>query len=318
MTPMYPHPVPPPALTHQALIYSSEAEFLAAAVPFCQDGVAHGDALMVLAGAATTALLRPALAGIGPVDFIAAERWYDTPGGALGAAHRYVDECVTEHGRVGIRVLGEPVWQGRDTVETAEWTRYESALNLALAGSPAWLLCAYDARLLPAPVVAGARRSHPQLREGTAARFSSDYVEPTDPQGAWNHRLAPLPAAGESTLDFRSDLSPVRAFVAATARAFGASPDEVERLVFSVNELATNALQHGGEGRLTMHLDGRRVVCDVTNPGPHSTDWFLGYRPPLPDQERGYGLWTVRQLCHLVQIDTHDGRTTFRLYLNLG
>jgi anti-sigma regulatory factor (Ser/Thr protein kinase) len=308
----------PEALTHQALIYSSDEEFLAAAIPFCQGGLAHGAALLVLAGAATTALLRPALRDVGPVDFIPAEEWYATPGGALGAAHQYVDECAAENGHREIRVLGEPVWQGRDAVETAEWTRYEAAINLAFAPYPAWLLCAYDARGLPAPVVADARRSHPALCEGTSARTSPDYAEPADRHGAWNHRLLPLPADDKTAvLDFRADLGGVRDFAATAARGYGASPDDVDRLVFSVNEVATNALQHGGEGRLTMRCGGRRLVCDITNPSDRGTDWFLGYRPPRPDQERGYGLWTVRQLCHLVQIDTHDGHTTVRLHLNL-
>ncbi|MBL7498437.1 sensor histidine kinase [Frankia sp. CNm7] len=308
-------------LTHQALIYGSDEEFLAATVPFCLDGVDQGDSLLVITTAGNTDLLREALRdAVNKVEFLASEEWYGTPGSALGACHRVVDQqvAVGEHRRM--RVIGEPLWHGRDAVETAEWTRYESAINLAFAACPAWMICPYDTRLVPEAVIADARRTHPELAVGASTRSSPDYVDPAATTGFWERRIAPLPADGDgdaAVLDFDADLAAVRVFVARTAAALGVSPDGVGRLVFSVNEIATNALQHGGAGRLTMRLAGRRLVCDVANPSRRATDWFLGYRPPGPGQERGYGLWAVRQLCRLVEIDTSDGVTTVRLHVDL-
>ncbi|OHV33366.1 MULTISPECIES: sensor histidine kinase [Pseudofrankia] len=306
-------------LIHRALIYGSDAEFLAATAPFCLDGIDQGDSLLVVTSAVNIDLLRQALRdAASEVEFVAAEEWYDTPGGALGACHRVVDRYAATVGRRRMRLIGEPIWHGRDAVETAEWTRYESAINLAFAAYPASVLCGYDSRLLPETVVADARRTHPELAFGTSAHSSPEYADPTDVSGPWTRRLAPLPVDGdEAVLDFGTDLATVRDFVTATATALGVSPDGIERLVFSVNEVATNALQHGGQGRLTMRLVGRRLVCDITNPSHRATDWFLGYRPPGPGQERGYGLWAVRQLCHLMEIDTHDGHTTVRLHLEI-
>ena len=86
-----------PGLAHQALIYGSDEEFLAATVPFCQDGVDQGDSLLVVSSAANNELLRRALPEVlGDVEFIAAEEWYGTPGGALAACHRVVDHHAAQ------------------------------------------------------------------------------------------------------------------------------------------------------------------------------------------------------------------------------
>ena len=50
---------------------------------------------------------------------------------------------------------------GRDAAERAAWARYESAVNEALGAYPFRALCTYDARTLPASVIAAARATHP-------------------------------------------------------------------------------------------------------------------------------------------------------------
>lgn len=52
---------------------------------------------------------------------------------------------------------------------TVEWKRYESVLNVAFATSSAWIVCPYDARELPAEVVADAERTHPARLTGCEA-----------------------------------------------------------------------------------------------------------------------------------------------------
>ncbi|MFD7699185.1 anti-sigma factor RsbA family regulatory protein [Streptomyces caelestis] len=315
--------LPPPSgngrLTHQALIYRNDHEFLATTVPFCLEGLDRGDAVLAVTTPANTVLLRRALGGRASerVEFVDAAEWYRAPGRTLGAYHRYVDRRTAAGGHPRVRVVGEPVWTGRDALETAEWTRYESAVNVAFADCPAWIVCSYDTRVLPGTVVDDALRTHPETVVATSALPSDRYADPTTGDG-WQRPLAHLTTQEDAVVRFGTDLSVVRAEVAGTAARMGLSEDGTQRLVFAVNEVATNAVQHGGgTGHLVVRRAGRRVVCDVTSTGRNDSDWYLGYLPPDPRQQQGHGMWVVRQLCDLLEVHTDEDRTTVRLHISL-
>ncbi|WP_225638799.1 sensor histidine kinase [Streptomyces solaniscabiei] len=319
-------PTAPPArphrsggLTHHGLVYGSSQEFLAATVPFCLEGLEQQDAVLAVTTPANIDLLREALGEeSGQVKFIDADEWYRTPGRTLAAYYRYVDRRTRTGRHQQVRVIGEPVWHGRDTLETAEWTRYEAAINVAFAHCPAWIVCPYDTRVLPESIVADARRTHPYLAVAASSRPSDRYEDPTADNG--RHRpLAPVSGEGEeAVMRFGADLSEVRSTVAEAAAGMGLSADGTQRLVFAVNEVATNAVQHGGgAGHIALRRAGRRIVCDVTSTGPNKTDWYLGYLPPDPQQQRGHGMWVVRQLCDLLEVHTDQDGTTVRLHVSL-
>ncbi|MFJ6718503.1 anti-sigma factor RsbA family regulatory protein [Streptomyces sp. NPDC091259] len=309
-------------LTHQGLIYGSDEEFLGATVPFCLDGLDRGDAVLAVTTDANIGLLRQALDGAADqVEYIDADDWYKTPGRTLGAYYRYVDRRTADGRHRRVRVIGEPVWHGRDPLEQTEWTRYEAAINVAFADCPAWIVCPYDTRVLPREVVDGARRTHPQLWTGAGPTpdRSSHYAAPDTVGGPWERGLSPVTADGEeAVLCFGADLAPVRAFVARKAASLGMPDEGLRRMLFAVNELATNAVQHGGgNGRLLLRRAGRRIVCDVTNPTRAAIDWYAGYLPPEHDRPRGHGLWAVRQMCDLTEVDTGPDTTTVRLHWTL-
>jgi len=69
---------------------------------------------------------------------------------------------------------------GRSGAEVVEWFRYESMVNLALASSPATIVCSYDSRSLPDAVLTDARRTHPELVAAGDRTASLDYREPLD------------------------------------------------------------------------------------------------------------------------------------------
>ncbi|MEU3513600.1 ATP-binding protein [Streptomyces longwoodensis] len=119
-------------------------------------------------------------------------------------------------------------------------------------------------------------------------------------------------------LPFGADLTGVRAFVADTATALGLAPHRTRTLVFAVNEVATNAVQHGGgTGRLVLRRSGPRIVADVVTTGGTEAAWYLGYLPPDPRQARGQGMWAVRHLCDLLEVHTDQEATTVRLHMGL-
>jgi anti-sigma regulatory factor (Ser/Thr protein kinase) len=305
-------------LVHHALIYDTDEQFLASTLPFCLKGLGEGDAVLAVTNPANIALLREALGEAAErVEFVEAADWYRTPGLTLAAYHRYVEERAGDHAR--IRIIGEPVWDGLDETETSQWIRYEAVINRAFAGSPAWIVCPYDTRVLPIAVVADARRTHPDLMYDGSALPSPNYLPPDAGQSVWErYPKPPPPGVRTSRMDFGSDLSAVRGFTAARAIEFGLAPESVDRLVFAVNEVASNAIRHGGgERSLALWLDGRRVVCDVTDTGGTSPAWYSGCLPPNPGQAAGHGMWVIRQLCDLVEVHSLDPGTLVRIQLDL-
>ena len=301
-------------LNHQGLVYDTDEQFLMTTVPFCLDGLDRDDAVLAVTTAANIGHLRDSLgADADRIEFADSTTWYDAPGRTLAAYHRYVAERADRHQR--IRIIGEPVWEGRDALEAAEWTRYESVINLAFAASAAWIVCPYDARVVPAAVVDDARRTHPDLVDGPVTEFSPAYVAPDLFDGGIR-RLTDSERDREPVLRFTDDLVAVREFVATVAASLGAAPDRIGSLVMAVNEVASNAVEHGGgSGRITVHRTRHRIVCDVTDSGPNSTvEWFAGYLPPDPAQPRGHGLWVARQLTEFLQIHPTATGTTVRLH----
>ena len=84
------------------------------------------------------------------------------------------------------------------------------------------------------------------------------------------------------------------------------------RFVLAVNEVATNAVRHGGgRGRLRLWLwrDGAYLWCEVVDQGAGIPRGRL--RPdhrPKPGHIGGWGLWLVHHICSTVRIETgRDG-----------
>jgi CheY-like chemotaxis protein len=163
---------------HEALVYSTVEEFLAATVPFIREGLEGDEPLLVVTKEANLSALRNALdTDAGRVDLVDSAAWYRSPPQTLEAYDRYVRTRLEEGAR-RVKIIGEPVWPRTSARTVAEWKRYESALNVAWASTPAWVVCPYDANELPAEIVADAKRTHPVLRTGPGTRPSPCYTDP--------------------------------------------------------------------------------------------------------------------------------------------
>jgi transcriptional regulator with XRE-family HTH domain len=172
--------VSPKLLEHRVLFYRGDDEYLASTVPFLADGIRRGDAVLAVTTRRQIRLLRDALgADAARVEFVDSTKWYRTPAGALRDYRTFVQERFAA-GAPWIRIIGEPVWAGRSRAEIAEWTRYESMINLALASSPATIMCPYDARSVPDAVLARARETHPEAAVAGDATANPAYRAPED------------------------------------------------------------------------------------------------------------------------------------------
>jgi anti-sigma regulatory factor (Ser/Thr protein kinase) len=302
------------SLIHQALVFDSPAAFLAAAIPFVTEGVHRGDSVVAVTSAENTELLRQSLNGTADqVAFLPTAAWFDSPGRTLNAYHRRIDALP---GSTGIlRVLGEPVWSGLDPLETSEWGRYESVMNVALADARAWVMCGYDSRTLPAAIVDGARRTHPSLAVGTGSEVSAVYADPASYYAELNGPLAPHPDAGVELLAGFTELAPVRQFIDDHALRLGLPGVRLDDFTLAINEIATNAVRHGaGHGDLRLWATERRVTCEVSDSGT-AVDNFLGFLRADPGAGKGHGLWIARQICDLLEMRTGPSGTTVRLHI---
>jgi transcriptional regulator with XRE-family HTH domain len=171
---------PPPLLQHRVLAYGSDEDFLGAAVPFFTEGIEQSHYLLAVATESKRGLLRDGLDDRAThVEFADWADWYRSPQEVLGRYGAFVDQKL-DAGAVWIRVCAEAAWAGETEAEIAEWTRYESLVNLAFASAPVTFVCTYDERSFPQDVIADARRTHPEIVQGETANASSTYRAPED------------------------------------------------------------------------------------------------------------------------------------------
>jgi hypothetical protein len=172
--------VAPPLLSHCALFYGVDDEFLAATLPFLRAGVDRSEPVLAVTSAARIGLLQDALAGDARhVEFAESSWWYRSPVDALNGYRDFLHQRVSE-GAPWVRILGEPVWAGRSSGERLAWARYESLLNLTFAASPATIVCPYDRSSLAAEVLASASQTHPETAAAGDGTASSAYRSPEE------------------------------------------------------------------------------------------------------------------------------------------
>ncbi|GII25870.1 ATP-binding protein [Planosporangium mesophilum] len=122
----------------------------------------------------------------------------------------------------------------------------------------------------------------------------------------------PVEAPEVITVDqlFDADgLYALRATLVAHAARLDLPEEKVDHLLIVANELATNAIRHGGgTGRLRLWRDATTLYCRVSDHGPGIADPNAGATPPAQPDTGGHGLWICRQLCDdLIITNADDG-----------
>jgi serine/threonine-protein kinase RsbW len=109
------------------------------------------------------------------------------------------------------------------------------------------------------------------------------------------------------------DVAAARRWVKEAARLAGLDQEEADRFTLAVNEIAINAIEHGGGAAdITISRENHRVVVVVQDHGAGLTVAVPVALPP-PDQPHGRGLWLAHQLCDDVSLDVSDRGTRIRL-----
>lgn len=310
---------PAPGFRHAAALYAGERGFLDATLPFLREGVARGEPALVVVSPRKVALLRAALgaeaAHVRFEDMTAIGR---NPARIIPAWAAFVREAGAE-GRA-LRGIGEPVCAERSPAELVECHRHEALLNLAFADAPRFqLLCPYDTSALDPSVVAHARHTHPLVRDPDGRVRESAAFEGLEAAAApCTAALPPAPPEAQAIPILPAGLIALRAAVARRGDRAGLPASRRDDLVLAVNELATNAIRHGGgAGMLRMWETAGALVCEVTDAGCIDHP-LAGRELPRPGQIGRYGLWLVNQLCDLVEQRTTPAGNVVRASMARG
>jgi anti-sigma regulatory factor (Ser/Thr protein kinase) len=300
-------------LVHDALLYRSDAEYVAGLLPFLTDGIAHGEPSFVAVPERQGTLLRDGLgASADAVEIVDMTVVGRNPGRIIPEIRQFVDR----HRASRVRCVGEPIWFGRNLDEICEATRHEAMLNTAFANTRVHIRCPYDVTQLDAAVVADAWRTHPMMVGSAGAEASAQYTDPEELYRG-DDPLSPAPAPDANMMAIGPDnLEEVRRFVREFGAAAGLSSRRCQDLVIATNEIATNTVMHsGGNGRLRLWRDGDTVTCEIRDSG-HIVDAFAGRHLPDSSVVNGRGLWMAYQLCDLMELRSTQAGTVVRLHVD--
>jgi DcmR-like sensory protein len=194
------------ALRHNALVYETNDDYLAHAVPFLKAGIEAGEGAIVANTKPGLAMMREAL---GPeaarVTFVDVSGAYTRPAQTLAAYHQVYAAQLRK--TPTLRAVAD-VQFGPDPNEWDLWTGYEAVFNRSFGHLPAWVLCSYDANGTPDRVIEDVWRTHPEVVAGDNWTTGDRYEDP-------DHLLrritpAPAPLTGLHTIPFRGGAEELR------------------------------------------------------------------------------------------------------------
>jgi anti-sigma regulatory factor (Ser/Thr protein kinase) len=214
----------------------------------------------------------------------------------------------------GVTVLAahDPALDGFDG---RYWTELDAALNLALDDLPVDMVCLYPGFPLHLEVLEGARANHPYelvdgaLRENPRHRCPKEVLAERDPSTPQ--------VLGPPDVSYRYNswqLHEVRRMIARLAPTLGFDPVRAEDLVLAVNEVATNAVEHGSpQAEIQLWAMTGGLVCEVHDTGDLGEP-LPGLVAPHPAEARGRGVWIARQLCDLLHVWRDAAGTHVRMH----
>ncbi|GAA1096278.1 ATP-binding protein [Pseudonocardia alni] len=201
-----------------------------------------------------------------------------------------------------------------DGVDGGFWVELEAALNISLAGLPVLQVCAYPRLPLHGAVGESAVVNHPLRLRVSGLTENPRHRPPAEVLAALPIAPPHLLGPPDVTLSYNTfELSRVRDAVEEAARVCRFDTARGEDMVQAVNEVATNAVEHGSpEAGLSVWARDGELVCEVQDSGAIALP-LIGLAPPHPSQARGRGTWIARQLCDSLHVWRAPDGTHVRL-----
>jgi anti-sigma regulatory factor (Ser/Thr protein kinase) len=294
------------------LVYDADAALAGFVERFVTEGRDGNEPVVAVYVPEKQSLLRDALGPAGNgITFADAREVYTRPEAAVSRYAATLRRLLSD-GASSVRVVGElPICETEWEWNT--WMLYEALLNRVFDDFPAHVVCTYDERVVPEPVMQASLLTHPRVHDGEW-HDSPHFHDPAEMVRALTPEPQPLPhlrevPAGDDAASFREQL-------AREMRAAAVLADEALAMLLAAGEIYVNALRHG-RGAPTLRVgryDGR-FVCELSDRGNGLDDPLAGYVPPRVDAEDGAGLWVARQLTSRVEfLPTLGGGLTTRLW----
>jgi anti-sigma regulatory factor (Ser/Thr protein kinase) len=292
-------------MRHVGALYPSRRDLVSRIVPLLVGALDRAEAVALAVQPDTAQALRAELGDLTGVTLL------DHPGGPAGhsgqtMAVRRARELRELAGGAGPVTF---IAEHNDRFDGADgrfWTEFEAAISLTLAATAVNLICFYPEVPTHLPVLGAALRNHPELLVDGTLRLNTEHRPPDEV-------LAETPVPPPALLgppDLRLDLHAVplsegRRTVEEALLAADYGRDRAEDVVFAVNEIATNAVQHGSTpAELHMWTTRRSCVVEVHDGGELDAP-LPGIRPPRSSEPRGRGVWVARQACDCLHV-WHD------------
>jgi anti-sigma regulatory factor (Ser/Thr protein kinase) len=298
------------ALRHNALVYESEDEYLARAVPFLKAGIEAGEGAVVAHTRSGLAMMREALGpGATRVTFVDVSGAYTRPARTLAAYYKVYVEQLRK--TPTLRAVAD-VQFGPDPGEWNLWTGYEAVFNRSFGHLPAWVLCSYDANGTPDPIIESVWQTHPEVVAHDSWNSSERYEDP-------DHILrritpAPAPLTSLRPIPFRRGVEEIREHLARETAADKIGEAQSLDLLLAATEIANNAMQHGGGiQEIRVGRARGRFVCEIVDRGTGFDDPAAGYLAPR--EGIGTGLWVARQLTWRIEFFQSPAGFTTRIWL---
>jgi anti-sigma regulatory factor (Ser/Thr protein kinase) len=299
-------------MRHSLFVYDDDDRMVEKMAPFLRSGLADGERVVVVLDRRKWERLAGALGSdADKALYIERDTFYTRPEAALagydGTLRRFVRD-----GASAIRVFGELPRCATDA-QCNLWLTYEAILNRAFEHHPVWVMCGYDTREVPGPLLDGALDTHPEVLTEDWGR-SPHYHEPEEV--VRSRTPTPAPLADLHMLPLDGGPRGFREVLSAELEAAAVSELEAGNMLVAAEEVLANAQRHGGE-TLSVQVGrvGDRFVCEVSDDGPGIDDPLAGFLPPRPGHAEGAGLWVARQLTRQLELVPSPQGASVRLWV---
>lgn len=293
---------------HVAVLYGSDEQLRERVMPYIEEGLRRDGNILVNVSAGAEQVLRDGLgSAASQVQWSPPEISDHLRLGQMYESYR--DYLAEQHHTGAPTSIVAELDSDDDAHRVDQYLRYESMANEAYAPYGYPMICLWDERRYPPDVLARVRATHPQiLGEQGHQVISADYREPADYLGGAGQSRPAAPATPRIDIHFDTaeDLVALRRHFRMWAMNLELSADEVSDVISAVDEVTTNALEHGGPpARVRSWVDGTTLVVQVDDQGRRPIPPTGGFHRPAPGSPRGRGLWMARQFADVVTI--HSG-----------
>ncbi|MDQ2791730.1 MAG: hypothetical protein DLM60_20315 [Pseudonocardiales bacterium] len=296
---------------HVAALYASDEQLRDLLLPYLADGLRRHENILAVISDGARQVLHDALG-----DAADRVQWggcgvsYDR----LGQMFEGFAGYLAQQRRAGVptRVIGE-FDSDSSPDRVSQYLRYESMANEVYAPHGYPVVCLWDQRRHPTDVLARVRAVHPQLLDASGPITNAEYRMPIDylAQGQDPPAAAPADIDLVVQLDSSDDLGALRRRLRSWSATCGLGVQDTDDIVIAVDEIATNALEHGRPpARVRGWTTPAALFVRVDDHGRTSIPATTGYHRPGTDARRGRGIWIARHLADVLTTHTDPTGTT--------